>query len=176
MKNNFAKYLAHCLFFSLLLTAQVVAASAPEDEVDEYKAPSGGWKIIHKMDRKSNGYENDLIKAVSPAGKETLVNKGVHLSSVTWLNSDVAEIIETCGISCKIMYFFDTKMGISSYFLNVIAYSIKNNLIAHPSYNKKKEEQRSLYLRYIRRGKSLSLLFTENGKSFHTNLLLVMQL
>lgn len=139
MKNNFAKYLVCCLLCWLLLTAQVVAASAPEDEVDEYKAPSGGWKIIHKMDRKSNGYENDLIKAVSPAGKETVIKKWLNLVSVTWRNSDVAEIIDTCGIPCKNMYFFDTIRGVSNSFLNVIAYSIKNNLIVSPSYNKKKE-------------------------------------
>ncbi len=139
MKNNFAKYLARCLLCSLLLTAQIVAASEPEYEVDEYKAPSGGWKIVHKMDRKSNNYKNDLIKAVSPAEKETLIDKWVHLSSVTWLNGDTAEIVNTCGVPCKFTYFFDISKGTSGKFFNIIAYSIKDNLIAYPSCNKKKK-------------------------------------
>lgn len=37
------------------------------------------------------------------------------------------------------MYFFDTEQCVSESFLNVITYSIKDNLIAYTSYNDKKE-------------------------------------
>jgi hypothetical protein len=138
----------------------VSTASEYKDNIDEYKAPSGGWKITHQWNVADNSYENQTIKAVSPAGKETLIRKWVHLWSVTWLNSHVAEIIETCGTPCKDMYFFDTEKGVSEIFLNVIAYSIKDNLIAYPSYNQKKNRAEIVISEiYTKKNKPVAVIY-----------------
>ncbi len=160
--NIYSKiYLKSVIFLCILiLTAKVSTASEYKDNIDEYKAPSGGWKITHQWNVADKFYENQTIKAVSPTGKETLIRKWVHLWSVTWLNSHVAEIIETCGTPCKDMYFFDTEKGVSEIFLNVIAYSIKDNLIAYPSYNQKKNRAEIVISEiYTKKNKPVAVIY-----------------
>ncbi|MGR0481196.1 MAG: hypothetical protein ACTFAL_07280 [Candidatus Electronema sp. V4] len=140
MKNNFAKYLARCLLCSLLLTAQIVAASEPEYEVDEYKAPSGGWKIVKMVNLKKleEGLDSGVtLKAVSPTGKEISL-PGDHKAQVDWINKEIAKISSSCGTCCAPVYFFDINRGKSEIFMNPVGYSVENNLIAFPEKKDKK--------------------------------------
>ncbi|MGX9728609.1 MAG: DUF1176 domain-containing protein [Candidatus Electronema sp. VV] len=102
--------------------------------VDEYKAPSGGWNVIVKMDKvhRNSGTLYDLT-AVSPDGKQIHIDDGVRNAEVEWLNGETIKITGHCGTSCNLIYFYDIHKGSSGIFSNAITQSITDNLIAYPS-------------------------------------------
>lgn len=131
---------ASCLLSTLLLTAQVSVASKYEDNIDEYKAPNGGWKIVKTVNLKKikAGLDSGVtLKAVSPAGKEIFLF-GDHRAQVDWIDNETAKISSSCGTCCAPVYFFDINRGKSKVFMNPVGYSVENNLIAFPENRDKK--------------------------------------
>ncbi len=140
--NKYSKiYFKSVIFLCILiLTAKVSTASEYKDNINEYKAPSGGWKLLVKEDKihTSRG-TTYVLTAVSPKGEQIHIDDNVRNAEVKWLNGETIEIIDHCGLDCKYVYFYDTHKGLSRIFSDAIAYSIADNLIAYPSYNEKKK-------------------------------------
>lgn len=108
---------------------------------DEYKAPSGGWNILVKEDKvhKSRG-NTYVLTAVSPKGEQIHIDDNVRNAEVKWLSRETVEIIDNCGTECRWVYFYNVNKGLSRrVFLNAIASSVEDNLVAYPSSNDKKD-------------------------------------
>lgn len=127
------------LIAAFCFSAEAHAEKSVTGNVEEYKAPSGGWRIIvneMQRDEKEGLYED--VVALSPEGKKINIGRYFHRRKIAWLNNEFVEIVEGCGIDCNNTQFFNVNKGMSKWFFDVVAHSVDDNHVAYLNYNSKK--------------------------------------